>query len=170
MSGLCSLALVMNKQFKKNYDGWLIPKDFLRTFWEFLMTFDDLLMNFWRISETFLRTFWGLSEDFLRTHGALRGSRQGLFPPRRFILLNQQLGNDLTGPLSATYLSWSEESAAAPAAGTSWPRLSPQSSERSWRPLTLDGNGWNVLYLISCQLRLIHSGSIDIWTSTALST
>ena len=41
------------------------------------------------------------------------------------------------------------ESAAAPAAGTSWPRLAPPSLERSWRPLTLDGAGWNVLYLIS---------------------
>ena len=29
-------------------------------------------------------------------HGALQGSRQGLFPRRRFLLLNQQLGNDLT--------------------------------------------------------------------------
>ena len=59
--------------------------------------------------------------------------------------------------------SWSGESAAAPAAGPSWPRLAPQSLERSWRPLTLDGAGWNVLYLISCQLRLIHSRSINIW-------
>ena len=38
----------------------------------------------------------------------------------------------------------------------------PPSSHRSWRPLTLDGSGWNVLYLISCQLRLIHSISINI--------
>ena len=149
-------------------------------------------------------------------HGAVRGSRQGLFPPRRFLCLHQPLGNDLNWPLSPTYPSWSGESAVAPAAGTSWPRLALQSSERSWRPLTLgndlnwplsptypswsgesaaapaagtswprlalrsserswrpltlDGSRWNVLYLISCQLRLIHSRSIDIWTSTALST
>ena len=37
-------------------------------------------------------------------------------------------------------------------------------------PLTLDGAGCNVLYLISCQLRLIHSRSINILTSTALLT
>ena len=61
--------------------------------------------------------------------------------------------------------SWSGESAAVPAAGTSWPHLDPPSSERSWRPLTLDGAGWNVLYLISCQLRLIHSRSIYLWVS-----
>ena len=103
-------------------------------------------------------------------HGALRGSRQGLFPPRQFLRLHQPPGNDLTWPLSPTYPSWSEESAAAPAAGTNWPRLAPPSSERRWRPLTLDDTGCNVLYLISCQLRLIHIRSIDIWTSTALST
>ena len=109
-------------------------------------------------------------QGLVAIHSAVRGSRQGLFPPRRFLLLNQQLGNDRTWPLSQTYPSWPGESAAAPAAGTSWPRLTPQSSERSCGPLTLDGSGSNVLYLISCQLRLIHSRSIDIWTSTALST
>ena len=50
-----------------------------------------------------------------------------------------------------------------PAAGTSWPGLAPQLSDRSWRPLTPDGAARNGLYLISCQLRLIHSRSIDIW-------
>ena len=64
----------------------------------------------------------------------------------RFLRLHQPAVDDITLPLSA---------------GTSWPRLAPTSSERSWRPLTLDGAGWNVLYPISCQLRLIHSRSID---------
>jgi hypothetical protein len=83
------------------------------------------------------------------SHGAVRGSGQGLFPPRRFLRLHQPPGDDLTWPLSPTITSWSGESAAAAAAGTSWPRLAPRSSERSWRPLTLDGAGWNVHCLIS---------------------
>ena len=94
------------------------------------------------------------------SHGGVRGSRQGLLPPRRFLCLHQPPGNDLTWPLFPTYPSWSGESATAPAVGTSWHRLSSQSSERSWRPLTLDGSRWNVLYLISYQLRLIHSRSM----------
>ena len=108
--------------------------------------------------------------ELITKHGAVRGSRQGLFPPRRFLRLHQPPGNDLTSPLSPTYPSWSGESAVAPAAGTSWPRIAPRSSERSWRPLTLDGAGWKVLYLISCKLMLIHSRSIDIWATTALPT
>ena len=98
---------------------------------------------------------------------------RGFFPPCRFLPLHQLPGNDLTWPLSSTNPFWSGESAAAAAADTSWPRLAPPTSERSWRPLTLEGAGWNVLYLISyilCQLRLMHSRSINIWTSTVLST
>ena len=87
----------------------------------------------------------------IAVQGAVRGSRQGLFPPRRFLPLHQPTEDDLTWPLSPTNPFWSGESA-----GTSWPRLTPPSSERSWRPLSLDGAGWNVLYLISCQLRLIY--------------
>ena len=72
-----------------------------------------------------------------------------MIPPRWFLPLHQPPGDDLTWPLSPTYLFWSGESVAAPAAGTSWPRLAPPSSERSWRPLTLDGTGCNFLYPIS---------------------
>ena len=128
-----------------------------------------LLRTWMEAMQTLLRTWKGAMQTLLctsRGHCAVRGSRQGLFPPRRFLCLHQSAVDDLTWPLSPTYPSWSGESAAAPTAGTSWPRLSPQSSERSWRPLTLDGTGWNVLYLISCQLRLIQS----IWTGSALST
>ena len=74
--------------------------------------------------------FWFLLNT---PHGAVRGSRQGLFPPRRFLLLNQQLGNDLTWPLSPTYPSWSGESAAAPAAGTSSPRSHRREDGSHWR-------------------------------------
>ena len=86
-------------------------------------------------------------------HCAVQGSGQGLFPLRWFLPLHQCSGDDLTWPLSPTNPFWSGESAAAPAAGSSWPRLAPPSLERSWRPLTLDSAGWNVIYLISCQLR-----------------
>ena len=87
-----------------------------------------------------------ISWQFFPHHGAVQGSRQGLFQPRRFLLLHQSLGNDLTWPLSLTNPSWSGESAAVPAVDTSWPRIALRSSERSWRPLMLDGAGWNVLY------------------------
>ena len=86
----------------------------------------------------------------------------GAFSAARFLPLHQPPGDDLTWPLSPTNPFWWGESAVAPAACTSWPRLAPPSSERSWRPLTLDGAGWNILYLISCELRLIHSRSINI--------
>ena len=89
------------------------------------------------------------TETPFNVHGAVRGSGQGLFPPRWFLRLHQPPGDNLTWPLSPTNTSWSGESTAAPAAGTSWPRLAPQSLERSWRPLTLDSARWNVLYPIS---------------------
>ena len=120
-----------------------------------------------RLQPTFPKV---LVNPFNQIHGAMQGAGQGLVPPRQFLHLHQPPGDDLTWPLSPTNPFWSGESAAAPTAGTSWPRLAPPSSERSWRPMTLDGAGWNVLYLISCQLRLKHSRSINIWTSTTLST
>ena len=45
-------------------------------------------------------------------------------------------------------------------AGLASPRNHRREAGGHWR--ALDGAGWNVLYLISCQLRLIHSRSIDI--------
>ena len=47
-------------------------------------------------------------------HGAVRGSRQGLFPPRRFLPLHQPPGDDFTWPLSPTNPFWSGESAVGP--------------------------------------------------------
>ena len=87
--------------------------------------------------------------SFIPFYHSVRGSGQGLFRSRQFLRLHQPPGDDLTWPLSPRNPFWSEESAAAPAAGTSWPRLAPSSSERSWRPPTLEGAVWNVLYLMS---------------------